>query len=77
MVACTVLFELEMRYMDSMTRPQLVESVRASSDCLPTDLQEGVAEHSTERLRLLLFAARLIHALRLTRRKPEALPCAE
>jgi len=63
--------------MDSMTRDQLVEGVRERSDCLPMDLREAVDEQTSDRLRLLLFAARLIHALRQSRRKPGGLPRAE
>lgn len=73
MVACTTLFELEMRYMDTMSREQLVAGVRERSDCLPVDLREGIEEQVTDRLRLLLFAARLVHALRQARRKQGSL----
>lgn len=64
MVSTSRLCELEMRCIDAMTRPQLVEAIRELSDCLPVDLQERVEEEATDRLRLFLFAARLIHALR-------------
>ena len=69
MVACTKLFDLEMRYLDAMSRPQLVEAVRERLDCLPVDLREGAEEQPTDRLRLLVFAARLIHALRQLRQR--------
>jgi hypothetical protein len=62
------LFELEMLCIELMTRQQLVEAVRERSECLPVDLREQLDEEPTDRLRLLLVAARLIHALRQLRR---------
>src|SRR5262249_7936868 len=58
------LIELEMRCLGAMTREQLLAALRPLVDCLPVDLRQRVAEHETERLRLLLCAARLLHALR-------------
>jgi hypothetical protein len=58
------LMELEMHYLAAMTREQLVAALRPLVDCLPVDLRERVEEQETERLRLLLCAARLIHTLR-------------
>jgi hypothetical protein len=62
MVACFC--ALEMHCLDSMTRAQLIEDLAEHPDCLPADLQEHVAEQATDRLRLHVLAARLIHALR-------------
>jgi hypothetical protein len=58
------LIELEMRCLGAMPREQLLAALRGLVDCLPVDLRERVEEHETEHLRLLLCAARLIHALR-------------
>jgi hypothetical protein len=67
MIKCSTLFDLEMNCLDDLTRKQLVEAVSQRSDCLPVDLLERVEEQETDQLRLLLFAARLIHALRQLR----------
>jgi hypothetical protein len=64
MVQRAQLIELEMRCLEGMTRPQLVEALRALGDCLPEDLRERLEEHETDCLQVLLFAARFIHALR-------------
>jgi hypothetical protein len=61
----STLGELEMHVIDPMSRQQLLEALRPRRDCLPPDLRERLEEQPTERLRLLLLAARLIHALRL------------
>jgi hypothetical protein len=74
MVQCATLFELEMRCLDAMPRQQLIDAIRERMDCLPTDLREWVAEEPTDRLRLMLFAARLIHALRQLRAQARACP---
>jgi hypothetical protein len=58
------LFDLELKRLDAMSRTQLVEAVQERLDCLPVDLRERAEEKETDHLRLLLFAARLIHALR-------------
>ena len=62
------LIEFEMRCLGAMTREKLVEALRGLVDCLPVDLRERVEEQETARLRLLLCAARLIHALRQLRK---------
>jgi hypothetical protein len=64
MMERATLLELELRYLEGMTRPQLLEALRECVDCLPPDLAERVEEHTADRLRLLVCAARLIHALR-------------
>jgi hypothetical protein len=74
MVQCATLFELEMRCLDSMPRQQVIEAIRERVDCLPADLREWMAEEPTDRLRLMLFAARLIHALRQLRTQPGTCP---
>jgi hypothetical protein len=64
MIKCSLLLDLEMNYLDSMSRQQLIEALGERADCVPNDLREQVDEQPTNRLRLLLFAARLIHVLR-------------
>ncbi len=64
MSSCIVLFEMEMKRLDEMTRSQLIEAVLKRIDCLPLDLQERISERETDELRLLLLTARLIYALR-------------
>jgi hypothetical protein len=64
MIQHATLLELELRYLEGMTREQLTEGLRERADCLPTDLRETVEEQTADGLRLLLCAARLIHALR-------------
>jgi hypothetical protein len=68
MIEQATLLELELRYLEGMTRPQLLEALRERADCLPPDLAERVEEHSADRLRLLVCAARLIYALRQLRK---------
>ncbi len=65
MVSCSTLFEMEMLNIDRMSRAQLIEAVRERWDSLPTDLRVNVHEESTDHLRLLLVAGRLLHMLRL------------
>jgi hypothetical protein len=60
----TILSELELMSIDRMTRPQLVEAIRARAVDLPEDLLEGLEERSSDRLQLLLLAGRLIQVLR-------------
>jgi hypothetical protein len=72
MVDSATLIQLEMRYLQGLTREQLVEGLRERADCLPADLRERLGEQPPDRLRLLLCAARLMHALRRLPRKEEA-----
>jgi hypothetical protein len=72
MIECATLIELEMRCLEGMTREQLVEALRERADCLPADLRERLEEQAPDRLRLLLCAARLIHALRQLQTNKEA-----
>jgi len=72
MVSLATLYELEMRYLDVMPRQQVIEALGACPDCLPVDLTEGLVDAPTDRLRLLLFTARLIHVLRQLRRSRPA-----
>jgi len=65
MVNCTTLFEMEMLNIDRMSRAQLIDAVQEHWDGLPLDLQVNVEDESTDNLRLLLVAGRLLHALRL------------
>ncbi len=58
------LFHIEMRGMNSLTRSQLMHAIHELADGLPADLQERGEDESIERLRLVLYAARLIEALR-------------
>jgi hypothetical protein len=64
MIKFTTLFDLEMTCLDGMNRQQLVEAIQRRSDGLPADLLEQMEARETDQLRLLLFAGRLIHALR-------------
>jgi hypothetical protein len=75
MVACARLFELEMNCLDTMPRHQLLEALRERCDCLPGDLLERLDVQATDRLRLLLFAARLIYALRQLQKHQRGGPC--
>jgi hypothetical protein len=60
----STLGELELHYIDQMPRRQLVEELLAHREHLPGDLVEGMARQADDHLRLLLFAARIIRALR-------------
>jgi hypothetical protein len=71
MIRYATVFNAEMHRLDDMSRSHLVEAVRGGVDSLPVDLRERVEEQDTEWLRLLLFAARLIHALRQWRQGRE------
>lgn len=62
------LFELEMRYINSMTRQQLLDNVLERSSDAPADLLDGMAQESNEYLQMLLLAAHFVRALRQTRR---------
>jgi hypothetical protein len=64
MVQRALLIELERRCLEGTTRPQLVLALRELGDCLPEDLRERREEPGTDCQRLLLFAARFLHALR-------------
>jgi hypothetical protein len=57
---------LEMLTIDRMGRRELLDAVGRRRDCLPHDLQDDLDAQPTERLRLLLLAARSIFALRMT-----------
>jgi hypothetical protein len=67
MVDCSTLFAIEMLAIDRMSRAELITAVRAGLESLPTDLRQRLRleEESADHLRLLLVAARLLHALRL------------
>jgi hypothetical protein len=67
MLPLTKLYDLEMRYLDTMPRQQVLEAFTMCADCLPADLAAGLEDATTDRLRLLLFTARLIHVLRQLR----------
>jgi hypothetical protein len=67
MVFPAAIYELEMRYLETMTRPQLLEAARACAQGLPGDLRQGLEEEPTELLRLYVFAGRLIQVLRRLR----------
>jgi hypothetical protein len=58
------LFELELQYIDHLSRERLIETVRFYQACLAPDLLEGLEEKSTDHLQLLVLAGRLIHVLR-------------
>jgi hypothetical protein len=60
----SILSELELLSIDRMTRPQLIDAIRARAGDLPADLLERLEERTTDRLQLLLLAGRLIQVLR-------------
>jgi hypothetical protein len=62
----STLSEFEVHYIDQMPRQRLVEELLAHREHLPGDLVEGMARQADDHLRLLLFAARIIRALRCT-----------
>jgi hypothetical protein len=61
---CTLLFELELKCIDRMSRMQLIQAVRERWEYLPRDLHVPLEDESADNLRLLLVASRLLHALR-------------
>jgi hypothetical protein len=72
MLNCATLFELEMRSISSMTRPQVIEAIWDRSDCLPADLREGLEHETMDHIGLVLLAARFVRALRQMRKhKPQ------
>jgi len=58
------LVDIEMLYISSLSRSELLEAIRECADDLPTDLQQRREDESIDRLRLVLYAGRMIHALR-------------
>jgi hypothetical protein len=64
MPAYSQLVDIEMLYISSLSRSELLEAIRECDDDLPADLQQRRADESIDRLRLVLYAGRLIHALR-------------
>jgi hypothetical protein len=64
------LCDLEIRAIEPMTRAQLLQALRRRQDCLPPDLREGLDDKPDGWLRLLLLAARMIHALQMLQGPP-------
>jgi hypothetical protein len=60
--------KLELRCLDQMTRQELIEAIGRHGDYLNIDLREGLEQHSTDYLRWLLLATRLLHTLRILQR---------
>jgi hypothetical protein len=58
------IFELELCAIERMTAQELILAVRDSAKDLPVDLLGQLEEQSTNYLRLLLLAGRLIRVLR-------------
>jgi hypothetical protein len=56
--------KLELCCLDQLTRQELLEAIRKHADGLRIDLEESLDDHSTDYLRVLLLAARLLHILR-------------
>jgi hypothetical protein len=56
--------EIELRCIDQLTRPELIETIRGRQAHLPVDLLERLEEQPSDHLRLLLLAGRLIYVLR-------------
>ena len=53
MLHYATLFELEMRCITSMTRPQLIEAVWDRSDCLPADMREGTENETLDHIQFV------------------------
>jgi hypothetical protein len=64
MPAYSKLVDIEMLYVSSLSRSELLEGIRECADDLPAELQERGEDESIDRLRLVLYAGHLIHALR-------------
>jgi hypothetical protein len=64
------LCDFEIRGIDPMNRPQLLQAVRRRLDCLPPDLCERLDDKPDGWLRLLLLAARMIYALKMLEGAP-------
>jgi hypothetical protein len=60
----TTLSELELSCIDRLSREQLLAALRNHTEHLPGDLVERLDDQSTDQLRLLLLAGRLIRVLR-------------
>jgi hypothetical protein len=60
----TILSNVELAYIDRMTRPQLIQAIQARAADLPVDLLDRLEEQSIHRLQLTLLAGRLIRVLR-------------
>ena len=58
------LVDIEMLYINSLSHSELLEAIRKCADDLPADLHQRGEDESIDRLRLILYAGRLIHALR-------------
>jgi hypothetical protein len=63
----SIMGELELRWIVRMSRPELIRAVLACKHAVPGDLLEDLEHASTERLQLLLLAARLILVARYLR----------
>ena len=63
----SIVSELELCAIDSMTRQELVDAVRERACDLPIDLLGQMEERPTHYLQLLLLAGRLIRVLRKVR----------
>jgi hypothetical protein len=63
----TILGQVELAFIDGMTRPQLIEAIQARAADLPVDLLDRLEEQPSHRLQLTLLAGRLIHVLRRLR----------
>jgi hypothetical protein len=56
--------EIEMRGIGRLSRQGLLDALSPRLGCLPPDLAERLEDQPTDRLRLLLLAARLLYTLR-------------
>jgi hypothetical protein len=68
------LTELEMHGIDSMPRPDLLDAIRGRWEFLPAELRWRIEDQSTDRLRLILLAVRLMYFLRNSRNSPRTAP---
>jgi len=57
-------FKRELRSLKRMSRAELLQAIGEDADCLPHELQLRSGSESLVRLRLILFAARLVQTLR-------------
>ncbi len=64
------LANLELREIDRLSRPALLDIIQTSRDHLPADLVAAAEKMPTDRLRLLVLSARIICALRLLQTPP-------
>jgi hypothetical protein len=68
------LTELELHGIDLMPREALLDAIRSRWEFLPAELRWRIEDQSTDRLRLILLAVRLMYFLRVSRNTPRSAP---